>query len=298
MLDFNTQPSQNSLMLRRLFILGGTMFIGLLFAGILAMLIGNETTPHLRIVTILQDMLVFILPAVATAMLSSRLPADWLSINRGFSIWALIAAIMLMIVSIPLQNCIIKWNESISLPDSMASLQRWIVSTQQHADASLSLMLGGSSIADLVMNILIVAVFAALSEELFFRGALQRIIRGNRTGAHVSIWVSAIVFSAFHLQFLGFFPRLLLGALFGYMVWWSGSLWFPVTVHALNNSMVVVTRWISLHTGNGSISDTINNIGYDSPMTTAASLLLTIGALWLIRRICLADVSRQRNVAQ
>ena len=241
MLDFNTQPSQNSLMLRRLFILGGTMFIGLLFAGILAMLIGNETTPHLRIVTILQDMLVFILPAVATAMLSSRLPADWLSINRGFSIWALIAAIMLMIVSIPLQNCIIKWNESISLPDSMASLQRWIVSTQQHADASLSLMLGGSSIADLVMNILIVAVFAALSEELFFRGALQRIIRGNRTGAHVSIWVSAIVFSAFHLQFYGFLPRMLLGAYFGYLLYWSRNIWIPVFAHFVNNAFAVIS---------------------------------------------------------
>lgn len=282
-MDFPTAPSRRSLMMRRLFILAGAMFIGLIIAGSLAIMLGNDTTPRVRVITILQDMLVFILPAVGTAMMSSRLPARWLSVDRGFPIWALVAAVLLMVVSVPLQNFVIRWNEALTLPDFLISLERWMADAQLRADRSLELLAGGSTVADLVMGLLIVGVFAALSEELFFRGAFQRIISDGSGNAHAAIWIGAIVFSAFHLQFYGFVPRLLLGALFGYLVWWSGSLWLPVTVHALNNSVVVVSQWLSRRTGTDSVIDTI---GANSAWMVTASAVLTAVALWLIHRSC------------
>lgn len=282
-MDFTTEPTQRSLMLKRLFILAGGMFIGLMIAGMLAMLLGNDTTPRVRVVTIFQDMFVFILPAVGAAMLSSRLPALWLSVDRSFPLWALVAAVLLMVVSIPLQNSLIHWNEAISLPASLASVERWMADAQLRADSSLELLMGGSSVADLIMDLLIVGVFAALSEELFFRGALQRILQGNNSGAHAAIWTAAIIFSAFHFQFYGFVPRILLGALFGYLVWWSGSLWLPVIVHTLNNSIVVITRWMSMRSGSDNVIDTI---GTGNTWMVVASVILTGLALWLVRRAC------------
>ena len=59
-----------------------------------------------------------------------------------------------------------------------------------------------------------------------------------------SVWIAAFVFSAMHFQFFGFIPRLLLGAFFGYLYIWSGSIWTSVFAHALNNSMVVITAWL------------------------------------------------------
>jgi membrane protease YdiL (CAAX protease family) len=56
---------------------------------------------------------------------------------------------------------------------------------------------------------------------------------------HVAIWVTAILFSALHMQFYGFLPRMLLGAMFGYVFYWSGSLWLPILGHFINNGSVV-----------------------------------------------------------
>ena len=55
------------------------------------------------------------------------------------------------------------------------------------------------------------------------------------------IWTAAILFSAFHLQFYGFFPRMLLGAYFGYLLYWSHSIWLPIFAHFINNAIAVIT---------------------------------------------------------
>ena len=60
---------------------------------------------------------------------------------------------------------------------------------------------------------------------------------------HLSVWLTAFVFSAVHLQFLGFFPRLILGAALGYMLVWSGSLWLPIIAHFTNNAFAVVVTY-------------------------------------------------------
>ena len=57
---------------------------------------------------------------------------------------------------------------------------------------------------------------------------------------HVGIWLAAALFSAIHLQFYGFVPRMLLGALFGYLYIWTGNLWVPMLAHFFNNGFAVV----------------------------------------------------------
>ncbi|HMR19324.1 MAG TPA: CPBP family intramembrane metalloprotease, partial [Sphingobacterium sp.] len=57
---------------------------------------------------------------------------------------------------------------------------------------------------------------------------------------HLAIWITAVVFSAIHFQFYGFFPRLLLGAFFGYMMAWTQNIWVPVVAHFINNASVTL----------------------------------------------------------
>jgi membrane protease YdiL (CAAX protease family) len=59
----------------------------------------------------------------------------------------------------------------------------------------------------------------------------------------VSIWVAAILFSAIHFQFFGFVPRVLLGALFGYLYYWSGNLWLAILAHFVNNGFSVLAMY-------------------------------------------------------
>src|SRR5690606_22116941 len=58
-----------------------------------------------------------------------------------------------------------------------------------------------------------------------------------------TVWITAIVFSAIHLQFYGFFPRVVLGAFFGYMLVWTQNIWVPVLGHFVNNASVTVMAY-------------------------------------------------------
>ncbi len=84
-----------------------------------------------------------------------------------------------------------------------------------------------------------VAILPAICEELTFRGVLQPLFARWTGSAHVGIWISALLFSAIHLQFQGFLPRMILGAGLGYLVYYSGSLWPAIVAHFLNNAMAV-----------------------------------------------------------
>src|SRR5690606_34137954 len=54
------------------------------------------------------------------------------------------------------------------------------------------------------------------------------------------IIISAAIFSAIHMQFSGFFPRLWLGVLLGVIYWYSGSLWTAILAHFAYDSFVVL----------------------------------------------------------
>ena len=61
---------------------------------------------------------------------------------------------------------------------------------------------------------------------------------------HGAIWLTAILFSAIHLQFQGFLPRMLLGAVLGYLFLGSKNLWVPIFAHfVFNASQLLIQYW-------------------------------------------------------
>lgn len=259
--------------------------IGSFIVGFITLKFGIDSTPALRIATVLQDIIIFILPAIATAMLITRLPATFLSIDKFAQKKHYILTILTLIVSIPAMNYIIEWNESMQLPESMKGIEEWMRNSENNAAIMVKTMLGQPDIPNLLMSILIVGVLAGLSEELFFRGALQKILLSKPLNIHVAIWITAFIFSAIHMQFYGFIPRLLLGAFFGYLVVWSGSLWLPIVAHAFNNITTVVVTWLY---NRGSIDIDPNKFGATTTVldTTIAitSVIATIGMIIYLKK--------------
>ena len=102
-------------------------------------------------------------------------------------------------------------------------------------------MLAGRGIITLFFNLIVIAVAAGITEEFLFRGALQRIIEKWTYNHHIIIWSAAIIFSTFHMQFFGFLPRMLLGAYFGYLLYWTRNIWIPVFAHFVNNAIAVIS---------------------------------------------------------
>ena len=86
-----------------------------------------------------------------------------------------------------------------------------------------------------------------------FRGVFQRLFSELFKNIHWGIIVSAALFSAMHMQFYGFIPRMLLGVIFGYLLIWSGSLWIPIAAHFVNNAFGVIYYYLYYNgtVGNG-----------------------------------------------
>ncbi len=204
-----------------------------------------DSTPAMRIAAVCQSLFQLILPAIVTAVVVTRQPADFLAVNRKVNFPVLALAVAALIAATPAMNYIIALNQSMTFPESLSWLEQSMKSMEENAARSISLLQGGSTVGDLIMSVLIIGCLAGFGEELFFRGTFMRLLTTGRVNPHVAIWTVAIVFSAIHLQFYGFVPRTLLGAYFGYILYWSRCLWIPVIVHAVNNILYIVFQWIS-----------------------------------------------------
>jgi membrane protease YdiL (CAAX protease family) len=101
------------------------------------------------------------------------------------------------------------------------------------------------NIEEFLVGILVIGVLAGIGEEVFFRGMIQPKIRLYTVSIHWGIWLTAIIFSAIHMQFYGFLPRMFLGAIFGYLYVYSGSLVYPILAHIFNNSITVLLIYLS-----------------------------------------------------
>lgn len=269
---------------KRLLLLVLLLIAGMAFTGIVSYLIGNlvdNQTTVLRMTAIVQDLFCFVLPAVMLAVMITRLPADFLQVrSAGRQQWRCVALTVLAVaVAVPFVNTLVVWNASINL----GPLHESMAQAESAAQAASSHMLGGATVADLLLGLLIVGVLAGFSEEIFFRGALQRLLITRPMNPHVAIWTVAVVFSAFHAQFFGFVPRMLLGALFGYAAWWSASLWPAVIGHVFNNSLTVIVLWLIRR---GDIPAGADSFGAFSPLWLPVSLILTAAVLWSARCIC------------
>lgn len=268
---FAVKPAASIVLLFSLFI-----FLMVATGMITTFLFGKMTNvaAAYRISAVLQSVLVFITPALAVAMLSTRFPASLLAVDRLPSLKFTLTAIFTLVVSIPLMNIIIEWNQNLTFPESMSGIVQTFKDLEAKSEDSINMMTSGNSAGILIVNIMIVGIFAGLGEELFFRGGLMRLLGGVKSiGTHKAIWISAIIFSALHLQFFGFVPRMLLGVFFGYLLAWSGSLWLPILMHIINNSIIVTFEWINQT--NGTDID-INSIGTGSSTSNIIILTLSV----------------------
>lgn len=278
---FAVKPAASIVLLFSLFI-----FLMVATGMITTFLFGKMTNvaAAYRISAVLQSVLVFITPALAVAMLTTRFPASLLAVDRLPSLKFTLTAIFTLVVSIPLMNIIINWNQNLTFPESMSGIVLTFKDLEAKSEDSINIMTSGNSAGILIVNIMIVGIFAGLGEELFFRGGLMRLLGGVKSiGTHKAIWISAIIFSVLHLQFFGFVPRMLLGVFFGYLLAWSGSLWLPILMHIINNSIIVTFDWINQT--NGTDID-VNSIGTGSStidiIILTLSIVLTVFSLFML----------------
>ena len=180
----------------------------------------------------------FFLPALAASYLFSRYTKAYLSIRRT-SIGSVLLVIGSMLAILPSIQLLGLLNQLIVLPEIFKPFEAILQAQEALMESITKQFFASNTPMDFFINIFIIAITASVTEELFFRGSVQRILGRNFTNHHTIIWLSAFIFSSFHLQFYGLIPRMLLGAYFGYLLYWSHSIWLPIVAHFVNNAMGV-----------------------------------------------------------
>lgn len=196
-----------------------------------------------KIVQIASSTGMFIIPAIFFARIESRNWRDYLRLRPTLPVLFLFT-ILLMFISVPLLELSVEINAGMKLPSFLADLEEWMRRQEDQMAELTKQLLTMNSVNALLVNLLMLAVIPAIGEELIFRGCLQKLFREITGNYHVAIWLTAIIFSAIHMQFYGFIPRMLLGAMFGYLLVWSNSLWLPILAHFVNNATAVITAYV------------------------------------------------------
>lgn len=190
-----------------------------------------------------------------------------------------IRVILIMIIGLPVINLLAMWNLQIDLPQWLNSVEEWMKAMEETAKKLTDMFLTTDSIGGFLINLLMIAILPAVGEELLFRGILQRFLIEWLRNRHVGVLIASILFSALHLQFFGFFPRLLLGILFGYLFLWSKNLWLPILAHFVNNGVAVIFYFVF---GADAVEKEINLIGTESSNLIVAMISLVLVTLLVV----------------
>lgn len=241
---------KNSTPASRIFYLFSGSLLGLFLTGALITILSGifgwndrDSVWFIRLSTFLQSFFMFFLPAICIAVWTDS-PSKYLNLQKSLNFYIfIIFAIMLFVVAMPMISLTTQLNERMALPKQLADIEAWMRNSEQAAETVTQKLLQGKDLLGFMSNILLIGAFTAVSEEFFFRGVLQREIELWTKNGHWSVWITAFIFSAIHLQFFGFFPRLILGALLGYLFLFSRNLWVPITAHFFNNASVIVVNF-------------------------------------------------------
>ena len=210
--------------------ISGLVVITLIFSG--------DKIESLKLLTALQHLLLFIIPPVFAAYIYSKSVKKYLYLNNC-KLSLIFLTILIIFFAIPVINFTGLINSKLSLPESLSGLEDMMKKMEESAKIITEKFLNVDTIGGLIINIIIIAVLPAIGEELLFRGVLLRLLNDCVKNMHVAIIISAFCFSFIHFQFYGFIPRMLLGILFGYLLYWSGSIWLPILAHFINNAVAV-----------------------------------------------------------
>lgn len=266
---------------------GGIVFGALLFDASFAELTGFITNPDsskavafLKFYQLVNQIGIFILPVIFFAFLVSDNSIDYLSISTYPKLISILVGGLIIYTVLPFNGYLDEINSQLGFPDFMSGVEDWMKSKEEQAMKLTEILLQTNNIAGLMVNIVIVAIVPAIGEELLFRGVLLKLLKQMTKNVHVAVILSAVIFSAIHLQFYGFLPRMMLGIVLGYLFVFTSNLWVPIFVHFLNNASSTIIYYLN---ENGHISIPMEDFGTSQNVVYIIGSLLI--SLWLMLMI-------------
>lgn len=203
----------------------------------------------------------FVIPPFVIALFLGGKTSNFLKLNKPPKSTYVFLGATTIVFAMPLINFMVEINQAIEFPEFMSGFENLMKDLEGEAKISTDNFLKTDTFFTYLVNLIVLAIIPALGEEFMFRGVIQQHLHSWTKNIHLAIWLSAFIFSAIHFQFYGLIPRMVLGAFFGYLFYWTKNLWLPVVIHFFNNAFAVTAKYISgdiaikadeVGTGNGS----------------------------------------------
>jgi len=269
--------------------LAGWLFALLIFDDFLTLIknLGDfddaQVLSLLKYFQIINQVGLFILPPLIFAYLDGGNISTYLRLGFTPGLQIYLLSSVMVFAALPLVHWSAGINELMQFPEWLKGLESWMKRSEQNAEEITRAFLNVETIGGLMINILMIAVLPALGEELLFRGVLQKLLHQWFRNVHWAVLVSAIIFSALHLQFYGFLPRTLLGVMFGYLFVITKSLWVPILVHFINNGAAVLAAFLYRK---DYLTNDYNEIGQlVNPFWVLSSLIIVFLLFVIIHRL-------------
>ncbi len=220
----------------------------------------------IRLMTMAGQILFILLPALLFAkwiygniseVISLKLP-NWKEVVF-FTIGIIILTPLLQSY-LYIQNYFIEqWAASSDFINSIKSI---LDSLNELIEKTFGNLLSADTIPEMLLVVLVVAIVPAISEELMFRGYIQRSFEFKLKPFQAAL-ITAIFFSLFHFNPYGILPLAALGLYFGFAAYMSESLVIPVFLHFLNNFFAVMLFFTigddEIITGNVTDAEALNS---------------------------------------
>jgi uncharacterized protein len=266
-------PLQRLLIALGIIIIGGTILFllflltgNLFFKGDPVMEVQNalETTTadpqYIRFALIAQDISFFIMPSfIILIVLDPFYKTGILNITK-VRLNETLLIIILSFCAFPVTSLAGQLNSSLTLPHRLSGIEQWMRDKEDYADHLLEVIMTPETLQGMLINLVLVAALPAIGEELIFRGVFQKIFQDLFRSGHLAVFVTSVLFSTVHFQFYGFFPRFILGAIFGYLFFWGRNIWLPVLAHFMNNAVPTVGAYVKGWRELNQPSDTVTTI--------------------------------------
>ncbi|HWD87072.1 MAG TPA: CPBP family intramembrane glutamic endopeptidase [Mucilaginibacter sp.] len=287
----------------QLLILGSMLFVCMIFGtligtGIIAAKYGTAIVDHilsanfndahaataLWILQFASTTFPILITPIFFSYLIVQQPDEYLKHHFHFPVVLILVVIATMLLAMPLIEFLGNFNAKMTLPNSLSGLEDWMKKSEKEADELTVFLMRMPNLSSMIFNLLFIGLLTAIVEEILFRGCMQTIFIHWTKNAHVAVWATAILFSAFHMEFYGFLPRVLLGVLFGYFVVWSGSVWPAIIGHFINNGFDVIWQYLYqakiVHI-DPNVPQMFNNTGY---WISFAATLICLTIFWYISK--------------
>jgi len=240
----------------------------------------SENISFMKWSQIIQSICIFIIPSWICSYLFYSNPRVIMP-GTGKTKWHLLLFPVLIIVfSQPFISWLGWFNQQLTLPESWDGLYHWISSKEEELQRLTKLFITHEHWTDFLLNAFMLAILPAIGEEWLFRGVLQRQLNDWFKSAHVAILITAIIFSAIHIQFLTFLPRFVLGLILGYMLLFTKNMWFPIIAHFTNNFMALMVFQYYQTT-----DPTVNPLETEMPQPDGMGIIISLGLIYALMYI-------------